>query len=225
MKGAYKMTTKKSQSKAAKSESGRTSQEPATSGDFVARQTEFSEHISPRLDVVGLRSPRRGAPRRQARVEASHRSTLVQSEPDTRRQPALEAHIAAIFRWRIAIEKAESGDVSGIIKLLSSGQIVPPECQALLADLLDRRQLTKKRGRQRRPIYESTPEERSLEKAAYLVRGRQREGVRFEDALGKVARNRNIEANKLGNFIQGKGSRRSRRRKSIPAAKREICGR
>jgi len=109
--------------------------------------------------------------------------------------------------------------------LLSSGQIVPPECQSLLADLLNRRQLTKKRGRQRRPIYESTPEERKLGKAAYLIRERQREGVSFEDALDGVARNRTIDANKLGNFIQGKGSRRSRGRKSIPAAKREICGR
>jgi hypothetical protein len=141
------------------------------------------------------------------------------------RQRALDAYIAATFRWRIAIEKAESGDVSGIIELLSSGQIVPPECQSLLADLLNRRQLIKKRGRQRRPIYESTPEERKLEKAAYLVRERQCEGVTFEDALDEIARNRNIDANKLGNFMQGKGSRRSRRRKSIPAAKRVICGR
>jgi hypothetical protein len=53
----------------------------------------------------------------------------------------------------------------------------------------------------------------------------QREGVSFEDALDEVARNRAIDPNKLGNFIRGKGSRRSRGRKSIPAAKREICGR
>jgi hypothetical protein len=219
MKGAYKMTTKKSESKAAKPKCEPASQEQATSGDFVARQSKFSEHISPRLDVASLRSPRRGAPRRQARFDQA------ENEPDIHRQRALDAYIAATFRWRIAIEKAESGEVSGIIELLSSGQIVPPECQSLLADLLNRRQLTKKRGRQRRPIYESTPEERKLEKAGYLVRERQREGVSFEDALDEVARNRTIDANKLGNFIRGKGSRRSRGRKSIPAAKREICGR
>ena len=223
------MTTKKSMSKVAKPKCEPTSQKQATSGDFVARKSEFSKHISPRLDVVSLRSPRRGAPRRQGCVDqASHRWPLdskTENAPDIHRQRDLDAYIVATFRWRIAIEKAERGDVSGIIELLNSGQIVPPECQSLLADLLTRRQLTKKRGRQRRPIYESTPEERKLEKAAYLVRERQREGVSFEDALHDVARNRTIDANKLRNFIQGKGSRRSRRRKSIPAAKRDICGR
>ena len=217
------MTIKKSESKAAKPKCEPTSQKQATSGDFVARKSEFSKHISPRLDVV------RGAPRRQGCVDqASHRWPLdskTENAPDIHRQRALDAYIVATFRWRIAIEKAESGDLGGIIELLNSGEIVPPECQSLLADLLTRRQLTKKRGRQRRPIYESTPEERKLEKAAYLVRERQREGASFEDALDEVARNRNIDANKLGNFIKGKGSRRSRRRKSIPAAKREICGR
>jgi len=194
------MTTKKSMSKAAKPKCEPSSQKQATN-----------------------------APWRQGCVDqASHRWTLdskTENAPDIHHQRALDAYIVATFRWRIAIEKAESGDVSGIIELLNSGQIAPPECQSLLADLLNRRQLTKKRGRQRRPIYESTPEERKLEKAAYWVRERQREGMRFEDALDEVARNRTIEANKLGNFIKGKGSRRSRRRKSIPAAKHEDCGR
>ena len=130
---------------------------------------------------------------------------------DRRRQRALNAYISAFFRWRVAIEKAEGGDTSGVIKLLHSGKAIPPESQSLLADLLDRHRLTKKRGRQRRPSYETSPEESKLIKAAFLVRERQDKGKRFEAALAEVAGHRNIDTGKLRNFMQGKGSRRSRR--------------
>jgi hypothetical protein len=71
--------------------------------------------------------------------------------------------------------------------VLKSGDVFPPEAQSLLADLLERRQLTKKSGRRRRPSYESSPEETRLEKAAYFVRERQRQGEKFEAALDEVA--------------------------------------
>jgi hypothetical protein len=139
----------------------------------------------------------------------------MEDDQDRRRQRALNAYIAAWFRWRIAIDKAaEGGDTSGIITLLHSRKPIPPECQRLLADLLERRRLTKKRGGQRRPSYESSPEERKLSKAAFFVRERQREGEKFETALAEVARDRNVETVKLRNFMQGKGSRRSRRLRS-----------
>jgi hypothetical protein len=149
----------------------------------------------------------------------------MENDLDPRRLRALAAYIAATFRWRIAIENAEDGDTSGIIALLNSGELFPPESRSLLANLLERRQLTKKRGRQRRPSYESSPEESRLEKAAFWVRERQREGKKFEAALDEVATTRNIDTGKLRNFIQGKGSRRSRRRKLVPAANREVCRR
>lgn len=137
----------------------------------------------------------------------------MEDDQDRRRQRAPD--IAAWFRWRIAIDKAaEGGDTSGIITLLHSRKPIPPECQRLLADLLERRRLTKKRGGQRRPSYESSPEESKLIKAASFVRERQRQGAKFETALAEVARDRNIDTVKLRNFIQGKGSRRSRRLKS-----------
>ena len=148
--------------------------------------------------------------------ESSHRWALgseMEDDQDRRRQHALDAYIAATFRWRIAIEKAEGGDTSAIIELLNSGEVFPPESQSLLADLLNRRRLTKKRGGQRRPSYESSREESELSKAASLVRERRGKGERFETALAEVARERNIDTGKLRNFIRGKGSRRSRRRR------------
>jgi hypothetical protein len=67
------MTTNKSGSKAAKPKCVPTSEEQATSGDFVARQSKTSEHIVPGIDVVRVRSLRRGPRRRQACVDqASH---------------------------------------------------------------------------------------------------------------------------------------------------------
>jgi hypothetical protein len=138
----------------------------------------------------------------------------MEDDQDRRRQRALNAYIVAQFRWRIAIEKAEGGDTSGIIELLDSGKVIPPESQSLLADLLDRRRLVKKRGRQRRPSYEMSPEESKLRKAAIFVRERQRKGEKFETALVDVARHRNIDTVKLRNFMRGKGSRRSRRLRS-----------
>jgi hypothetical protein len=138
----------------------------------------------------------------------------MEDDQGRRRQHGLNAYIRAFLRWRKAIEEAEDGDTSRIIELLDCGEIIPPESQSLLADLLDRHRLTKKRGGQRRPSYERSPEETKLIKAAFLVRERQSEGAKFETALAEVARNRNIETVKLRNFIQGKGSRRSRRLRS-----------
>src|SRR5262245_33204258 len=120
-------------------------------------------------------------------------------------------YIRGWFRWRKAIDEAEAGDTSGIIKLLSFGESIPSESQLLLADLLERHQLKKKRGAQSRPSYEFTPEERKLIRAAYLVRERQRAGAKLESAVDDVAHARNIDPQKLSNFMQGRGSRRSRR--------------
>ncbi len=138
----------------------------------------------------------------------------MEDDQDRRRQRALNSYIRAFLRWRIAIEKAEGGDTSSIIELLHLGEVIPPESQSLLADLLDRRRLTKKRGRPGRPSYEMSHEESKLIKAAFFVRERQSEGEKFETALAEVARRRNIDIVKLGNFMRGKGSRRSRRIKA-----------
>jgi hypothetical protein len=135
----------------------------------------------------------------------------MEGEEDNRRQRELNDRIRALFRWRQAIDKADTGDTSGIIKLLHTHNPIPPECQSLLADLLERHQLKKKRGAPRRPIYESTPEERKLLKAGHCVRERQHGGATFDSAVDAVARERDIHPRKLSNFMQGKGSRRSRR--------------
>jgi hypothetical protein len=135
----------------------------------------------------------------------------MESYADNRRQRALNNYIIALFRWRQAIDKAATGDTSGIIKLWHAGNPIPPEAQSLLADLFERHQLKKKRGAPRRPMYESSPEERKLFKAGHCVRERQRGGATFDSAVDAVACERDIDPGKLSNFMQGKGSRRSRR--------------
>jgi hypothetical protein len=141
----------------------------------------------------------------------TNRGDLVERDEDNRRQRALNDYIRAWFRWRMAIEKGEDGDTSGIISLLRSGRSIPQESQSLLADLLKRHQLKKKPGAPSRPSYESTPEERKLRKAAHFVKERQCGGATFESAVDDVARERNLDPHKLSNFMRGKGSRRSRR--------------
>ena len=148
----------------------------------------------------------------------------MEADADSRRQQALNDYIIATFRSRQAIDKAATGDTSGIIKLFHAGNSIPPEAQSLLADLLERNQLKKKLGPPRRPIYQFTLEERKLMKAAYFVRERQRGGATFDSAVDAVARERKIDPFKLSNFMRGKGSRRSRRFK-IPAVKMGIYGR
>jgi hypothetical protein len=142
---------------------------------------------------------------------SANRGGQMERDEDSRRQRALNDYIRAWFRWRKAIEEGEAGDTSGIIKLLRSGESIPQESQSLLADLLERRQLKKKRGAQARPSYELTPEEIKLRRAAYLVQERQHAGATFENAVDEVAHKRNIDPHKLSNFMRGKGSRRSRR--------------
>src|SRR5262249_32033495 len=98
------MTLRKSSQKRRKRNAGR----PRRSRQRVATLSPDKAKLAS-IDVVSLRSPRHGAPRQQGCADqASHRRTL--NEPDIHRQRALDAYIAATFRWRIAIEKAESGD-------------------------------------------------------------------------------------------------------------------
>jgi hypothetical protein len=124
-------------------------------------------------------------------------------------QPILDAYIGTWFRWRKAIDEAETGDISGIIKLLHAGKWIPPLVQFWLADFLECHQVKKKQGGQRR--LNLSPEECKLVKASYSVREAQRGWATFDSAVDAVAAERNISPLKLANFMRGKGSRRSRR--------------
>src|SRR5262245_26581374 len=68
----------------------------------------------------------------------------MEADADNRRQQGLNDYVIATFRWRQAIDKAATGDTSGIIKLFHAGNSIPPEVQSLLADVLKRYQLKKK---------------------------------------------------------------------------------
>jgi hypothetical protein len=149
-----------------------------------------------RKRAAGIAIPKRSKPRRINAEKDKSSSAFsagpggqIESDAESRRQRALDEYFLAWLRWRQAIDKAASGDTSAIIKLLHLGRPIPPEAQLLLADLLERHQLKKKRGAQRRPIYESSPEESKLLKAAHFVREAQCGGATFDDALMQLLPN------------------------------------
>ena len=77
-----------------------------------------------RSDEEGVALPAASEPRAVSAVndESSLAATdlggQMEGDADNRRQRALNDYIRAVLRWRQAIEKAETGDTNGIIKLL-----------------------------------------------------------------------------------------------------------
>lgn len=78
--------------------------------------------------------------------------------------------IQKYLRWRGAVEKADQGDSSDLTALLRSNSVLGPEARFLIADLLDRRSLGRKRGAQPTPSYLTTPVEGRLHNLHALVR-------------------------------------------------------
>jgi hypothetical protein len=70
--------------------------------------------------------------------------------------------------WRDAVESADDGDSNPLIDLLRSDRIPGPEARELFADLLERRPLTRRQGRQKTPAYRTTPAEARLQYGAEL---------------------------------------------------------
>ena len=66
-----------------------------------------------------------------------------------------------ILPWIQAVKTAEkTGDLQGLVDLLRSDAKIEPTTRKLLAELLSRGVLRKKKGGQRKPIFELTAEQR-----------------------------------------------------------------
>jgi hypothetical protein len=67
--------------------------------------------------------------------------------------------VKAYARWREAIEAAESGDSSTLVALFRSELSLGYDARLLIADLLERRPLLRRPGRQATPAYRLTEKE------------------------------------------------------------------
>ncbi len=95
---------------------------------------------------------------------------------------------AEYAEWREAVERADKGDSSHLIAMLRSEKIPGPEARALIADMLSRRPLSNKRGRQATPAYLLTASEARLHNLRALVRYFQRKGCDLATAMQSALR-------------------------------------
>jgi hypothetical protein len=88
------------------------------------------------------------------------------------------AAVQAYVVWRDAVEQADAGDMSSLVALLRSDADLGPDSRDLVADLLARHNLAKRKGAQANKAYRITlkkgeehkaPEEGKLRMAAKLV--------------------------------------------------------
>ena len=102
--------------------------------------------------------------------------------------------------WRSAIVRADQGDTQPLIKLLRSGNIPGPEARELIADLLSRHKLTRKRGRQATPVYQNTLAEARLANQEALVRYFKQKGQDVKTAMELALREDKRDTLNLWNY-------------------------
>jgi hypothetical protein len=95
---------------------------------------------------------------------------------------------AEYILWRDAVESAEYGDSKPLIDLFRSDRIPGPEARELIADLLERRPLTRKQGGQKTPAYRTTPAEARLQYSAELYERFRSEGKDHDTSLHEALR-------------------------------------
>jgi hypothetical protein len=117
----------------------------------------------------------------------------------------------SIEPWVTALDAVEKrGDKGPLLDLLRSEYDLPREARAYLADLLERRQLKKKRGGQSVPAYDRTDTEQRLTLAIEDVRRLRKSRVSVEAALDQVSKSHGIPLEVLATRYHG--SRGSTRR-------------
>jgi hypothetical protein len=78
--------------------------------------------------------------------------------------------IHAHIEWREAVERADNGDTSQLTKLLRSNLEIGSEARAYIADLIERHNLRRGRGRPATPAYRVTAKEAEMNLAVALYR-------------------------------------------------------
>jgi uncharacterized protein YoaH (UPF0181 family) len=106
--------------------------------------------------------------------------------------------------WVDAIEAIDlRGDKEPLLKLLTSQ---PGPSGILLADLLTRYQLKRRRGRQQVPLYKFTEQTVALQKAKERYGELLKTGVSRSEALKRVAKESRISKRTTQNYIDGKNA-------------------
>jgi hypothetical protein len=106
--------------------------------------------------------------------------------------------------WVDAIEAIDlRGDKKPLLALLKSQ---PGAAGLLLADLLTRHQLKRKRGRQQVPIYKFTEQTIALQKAKEQYNKLLKTGVSRNEALERVANKSPVSKRTIENYIDGKNA-------------------
>jgi hypothetical protein len=91
-------------------------------------------------------------------------------------------------RWLEALSNVDVyGDKSKLLELLRSGEELSPDIRYHIADLLERYELKRRRGRQQTPSYDRTPGQWALEVAVERVREDVRAGMSVPAAIDKNA--------------------------------------
>lgn len=91
--------------------------------------------------------------------------------------------VSEYYLWRGAVEAADKGDASNLIKLFRSSHYPGPEARILIADLLERHPLKRKQGRQATPAYRISVADQKFVQPAAAYRYFKKKGKSHDDAL------------------------------------------
>ncbi|NTI22268.1 hypothetical protein G6M87_10410 [Rhizobium rhizogenes] len=101
--------------------------------------------------------------------------------------------VIAYAKWRDAVSKADVANLDDIIVLLKSDLELGPDARDLIADLLARHTLSKKKGGQKTPAYRSTITQGRMRMAKKLVSYYRKQGQSLEDAIQSSLRDEKRE--------------------------------
>ena len=121
--------------------------------------------------------------------------------------------------WYYALEELDKGGKKGpFLNLLRSNWKLPPDVRFHIADMLERYELKKKRGRPRVPSYDRSDAERTAIYVRDRVRDLIKEGMKAGDAIAKVAEENKMLESTVDNAYGGRrgSSRRVKKRMPTP---------
>jgi hypothetical protein len=110
-------------------------------------------------------------------------------------------------KWIDAVEAIDlRGDKKPLLELLKSDQPLPKAARRLLADLLTRYQLKRRRSRPQVPIYMLTKQTIALQKAKKRYAELRKTRVSRSKALERVAKESRVSRHTIENYVDGKNA-------------------
>jgi hypothetical protein len=121
--------------------------------------------------------------------------------------------------WYYALEELDiNGNKNQLLTLLQSNWKLSPNVRFHIADMLERSDLKRKRGRPRVPSYDRSVAERNVIYVIAQVRDLIKGGMKARDAIAKVAKENKMVENTVANACGGRrgSTRRVTRRMPKP---------